>query len=144
MKALPRDNRVVFDEKPVTGECRLRLGATVTFRQMARTKIQQMGRFLIVAFAAWIAIGGCGAPLISCPLYDSASHHGCCPRNSPVQGLSACPYFVAVKVAPVSAIVIAGVSSALVPAAFSELQSGTTSLIQDQHGLYLRNRLLRI
>src|SRR5277367_890258 len=103
-----------------------------------------MGRLLGVLLAAWIAFGGCSAPLISCPLYDSVSHHGCCPRNSPNQGLSGCPYFVALKVAPVSAIVIAGVSTASTPATFSELHSETQSLVQDQHGLYLRNRILRI
>src|SRR5277367_4036678 len=103
-----------------------------------------MGRFLIVVVAVWLAIGGCDAPLMSCPLYDSGPHHGCCPRNSPIQGLSACPYFVAVKVAPVSAIVTARVSTAPAPAMIPEFISGTASLVQDQRDLYLRNRILRI
>jgi len=106
--------------------------------------MEWMGRFLVVTLAAWIAIGGCSAPLISCPLYDSVSHHGCCPRNGPLKGLSACPYFVAVKVAPVSAVVTARVPAAPAPASFPELEAGITSLVQDRHGLYLRNLVLRI
>jgi hypothetical protein len=104
-----------------------------------------ISRSIIVALGAWLAVGGCSAPLISCPLVaDSHSHHDCCPRNQPSSALTACPYFVAVKVAPADAIAPANTENAPVLAVIPEFTPVFRSTLQNQHNLYLSIGILRI
>jgi hypothetical protein len=104
-----------------------------------------MSRFIIVAFGAWLAAGGCSAPLVSCPLLaDSQPHHDDCPHHKPSPTLTECPSFVAVKVAAVDAIVPANAEISSAPPVVPQFPPILHSLLQDQHNLYLSIGVLRI
>jgi hypothetical protein len=104
-----------------------------------------MSRFIIVVLGAWLAVGGCGAPLMSCPLLEeSAQHHDCCPHGEPSAALTECPYFVAVQVVSVDGAAPAITDLAPMLAVLSAFAPVFHSPLQDQHNLYLGIRVLRI
>ena len=104
-----------------------------------------MARFLSVALAAWLAIGACSAAPDACPLLgDSQAHHDCCPRSKSTSALIDCPYFVALKVAPVDAITPANAGIALMLAAAPQFTPLLHSSLQDRRDLYLSIGVLRI
>jgi hypothetical protein len=103
-----------------------------------------MVKFLIIVMVAWLSIGACAAFVTACPLVtESQSHHDCCPRHT-TASLTSCPYFVATKVATVSAappLKSAPLPTLAVPSCFKAVFH---SVVQDQHDLHIAIRVMRV